>query len=605
MAGGLVQLAVYGTQDIFLTSTPQITFFKIVYRRHTNFATEPIAQHFIGATNFDQEMTCVVDKLGDLMNRVYLEIDLPNVDLLKNPSNWKINQTDAKNRFEQIQKYYQMVYNYISVNSNLIRKIDTLLKINNVSMDDIEKIVNNPNFINCLITLRCELKDYIKNNNNFNSIDEFQKNKYDTEQQINQIDIQMVFNSIINDTNHLKNVIPQELAVIKRNRIKNFITTMLYQSMKNFYMDVYNLYLTEQKLYQSFLDGTYSEHYKFAWVEEIGHAIIDQIEIRIGNQIIDKHTGDWLILFNKIFLHEYQCENYYKMIGNVSELTNFDDRVKSAYKLIIPLQFWFCRHTGLSLPLVALRYHDVVFNIKLKDLSKLCYIEDDPNLMDIANVQSQFNINIINAKLYVDYIFLDTDERRRFAQSTHEYLIETIQQNEFDNITGKQYSAHLNFAHPTKFIVWFVQPKHYRENPTGRNKCQWNNFGTNHDKTGYPIESSYIRLNSCNRTDPHIDIKYFNYLQPYLHFNSSPTDGFNVYSFAIKPMEHQPSSTINLSRIDDLTIILMFGNDFIDLVNNGNVDDVEIGIYMTSYVMSYNIFRVIGGMAGLAFQNTI
>ena len=286
------------------------------------------------------------------------------------------------------------------------------------------------------------------------------------------------------------------------------------------------------------------------------------------------------------------------MVGNINELGIFDDNIKNSYKLIIPLQFWFCRHVGLSLPTIALRYSDIILGVKFKDLSKLCYVEDDPNLMDIANIQTQYHINITNANLYVDYIFLDTDERKRFAQTSHEYLIETVQYNEFEDVMGKQFNAHLNFAHPTKFIIWFAQPKYYRENTTGRNKCQWNNWSTGIDKNGYSIDSSTIKLNLYNRTDPNLDIKYFNFLQPHLYFSNSPTDGYNLYSFAIKPKEHQPSGTINLSRIDDFSIVMNFTDKLQELCS------IESGIYVGVYVMSYNILRIIGGMAGLAFTNT-
>lgn len=595
MAGGLMQLAIYGAQDMFLTGSPQITFFKIVYRRHTNFAIESIQQYFIGIPNFNEEVISVIDRLGDLMNHVYLEIDLPKIDLLKNTSLLKIDQNKAKQQLNETKQYYDMVYDYISLNTNITRKLDILLRTNNILINDIENVMNNNNFIGDLILKKKQLQTYIANNELFD--ENFIDTKFNLIQQINRIDIQIIFNSIVKSTKSTyKNATLEEISSIIKQKLKLVIDKTLYPEMKNFYMKFYDVYLEKQSNYQSFVDGSYYERYKFAWVEEIGHAIIDQIEIKIGNQLIDKHTGDWLILFNKISIREYQIENYNKMIGNISELTIFDDKVKNSYKLIIPFQFWFCRYTGLSLPLVALRYHDIIFTVRFKDLSQLCYVEDDEKLFNMSNIQSQYNINIIDAKLYVDYIFLDTEERRRFAQSTHEYLIETVQHNNFNNINGKQYTAHLNFNHPTKFVIWYVQPSYYRENSDGRNRCQWNNFGTNHDKSGYPIKSVNIKLNSYDRTDSSYDIKYYNYVQPYLHFEHSPTDGYNVYSFSLKPMEHQPSASINLSKIDDFSIILDFSDELLNIIQDSNSS-----IYMGTYVMSYNILRIISGMGGLAF----
>src|ERR1700689_2386943 len=100
MAGGLIQLAIYGTQDIFLTGTPQITFFKVVYRRYTNFAIESIQQQFFSDLNFDGESSCFVDKLGDVMSKVYLQIQLPTVNLLKNQAHWLLSEAIAKSQFE-------------------------------------------------------------------------------------------------------------------------------------------------------------------------------------------------------------------------------------------------------------------------------------------------------------------------------------------------------------------------------------------------------------------------------------------------------------------------------------------------------------------------
>ena len=608
MVGGLIQIANYASQDIFLTGTPQITFFKLVYRRHTNFAVEPIHQDFIGYANFGQEMTCVIDKFGDLMNRVYLEIELPRVNLLKNPCEWDLDINIIKKQLDDIQIFYFMVRDYISTNIDTIKKLDLLLKASNISLEDIKTIFKDDDFLGILRDRRQQiLKQIGKNDNNIidlicewqvcfcptDAINEQENKTNFLLRQINRFDIETRFNSIAySKINLLANNSEQRI----RSELKRIIKNNLYSEMKNFYTEIYNVYLDKQKIYQSLLDKTHTERYKFAWVEEIGHAIVDHVELRIGNQIIDKQTGDWLIIYNKLFTNDYQIENYYKMIGNVNELIIFNDEIKNTYKLIIPMRFWFCRYIGQSLPLIALRYHDVVFNFRLKNLNKLCYVEDDPSLLDIDNLQSQYNINLINANLYVDYIFLDTDERRRFAQTTHEYLIEMVQYNEFTDITGNNFRPHLVFSHPTKYIIWFFQPIFYRENPSGRNKCQWNNFGTNPNRTGYTLESSYLRVNTYNRTDDTLNIKYYNYLQPYLYFTRSPTDGLYLYSFSIEPMIQQPSGTLNLSRIDDLSIFNNFTEEFTRLISDNNA-------YMAAYVVSYNILRLFGGMAGLAFQN--
>jgi len=603
MTGGLIQLAIYGSQDIFLTGTPQITFFKIVYRRFTNFAIEAIQQEFIGETNFATETSCVIDKIGDLMNRVYLEIVLPSVDLKKNPANNSIDRIVAQQEFTDVQQYYNLVSEYIKTDTDYIRKLALMIRTNNLPMADIEAVMYDPDYISPLRIQRENLKQYILTSDAFNSIAELRDLKLPLVNQINRFDIQILFNAVIQNIDRFeRNVSIEERNLMKRQALARLITKSIYSEMQDFYMVAYNIFLQKQKVIQAFNDGTYEERYKFAWVEEIGHAIIDQLDLKIGNELIDRQTGDWMILFNNIAIDEYQKKNYEKMIGQVPELITFDDQIKPEYKLVIPLQFYFCRHNGLSIPLVALRYHDVQINLTTKDLSRLCYVEDNINLLDIPNIQSRYGINLISARLFVDYIFLDSDERRRFAQATHEYLIEIVQYNDFTDILGKQYNAHLTYAHPTKFLIWFCQPNQYRTNPTGRNKCQWNNFGTHPDKTGYTLSSTFIRINTYELTDTSQDVIYFNYVQPYQYFNHSPTDGEYVYSFGIKPLEHQPSATVNCSRLDDLGLNLVFSDEFLALVNSNTVS--EPGIYIGAYVMSYNIMRFMSGMGGLAFQTS-
>lgn len=607
MTGGLVQLITYGSQDIFLTGTPQITFFKILYRRNTNFSTESIPQHLIGDLNFGTETTSIIDKAGDLIARTYLEIEIPKVDLLKNPSQWQNNCNTAQCQFEQIQEFYKLLYAYVTANTDIARKILVLIRTNNLTLEDVSKIITDPNFTSTLTAVRQELQSYIANNIAFDDFPELRGRRLYLIQFINTIDASKIFLDTIkqqsdNTAQNINTIQIKPNSVIK-NRFTQKINTM-YQEMRNFYLEIYELLQRKEKILQEFKNNTYSERYRFAWVQELGHAIIDQLDIHIGNQLIDRHTGDWLIVFNQLFTRDPQIGNYNKMIGNIPELTVYDDTIKNSYRLIIPFQFWFCRHTGLALPLIALRYHDVMFTIRLKDLSKVCYMEPNAIASNIANLQSQYNINIKSARLYVDYIFLDTDERRRFAQSTHEYLIEIVQYNEFDNIVGNKYTMHLSLSHPTKYIVWFVQPNQYRDNPDGTNMTQWNNFAINNDKSGYPIAQQGIRLNSYNRTDPHIDIKYYNYAQPLMYFQRSPTDGLNVYSFAIHPMDHQPSAAVNLSRIDDISIFINFTPEFVNLVNSNTNPKIETGAHAAVYAVSYNILRIMGGMAGLAFQNS-
>lgn len=584
MAGGLIQISTYGSQDLFLTGSPQITFFKMIYRRHTNFATEFIYQNFIGITNFGSDITSEIEKIGDLMGKIFLEIDLPQINLKKNYSHWNMDLEKLKSNFDKSNKFYQLVNNYLSINLDIFRNVTNLLQMNNVPVSAIKNYILKSNYS----SIRDQLNSYISEN----------FNEYEYYHYMNKLNCSSIQQILGIQINGIKD---DEFDTIRKREIMKNIP-IIYSEIKQFYMTVYSPMIDAHNKYQSYLNNTYSENYKFAWVEEIGHAIIDIINIRIGNQIIDQHTGDFYILYSKLTTDNYQLENYNKMIGNVDKLTFYNDKIKNKYKLIIPLHFWFCRSVGLALPLIALRYHDILINLHLKNLFNVCYFENSLNL-DPQTIQSQYDINIENVRLHVQYILLDTDERKRFAQNTHEYLIEIIQYNIHSDIDGQNYVAHLNFTHPTKYLIWFLQPNAYRSNPYGHNKCQWNNFGTRNNKTGYTVQDMHLKINYCDRTDNKLENIYFNYVQPYLYFKHSPTDGIYVYSFSLAPMELQPSGSLNFSRIDDFSISMSFTHEFEDLVKNSC--ELSSGIYLGIYASSYNILRIINGMGGLAFPNSL
>tara|TARA_B100001105_G_C22337950_1_gene419889 strand:+ start:51 stop:1172 length:1122 start_codon:yes stop_codon:yes gene_type:complete len=373
MGGGLMQLVAYGAQDIYLTGNPQITFFKVVYRRHTNFSVESIEQTFNGTADFGKKVTVTVSRNGDLISSAYLQATLPQLE-----------------------------------------------------------------------------------------------------------------------------------------------------------------------------DGQ-------KWRTEVGHRLIKSVEVEIGGQRIDKHYSEWLSIWSDLSGSSDQATGYDNMIGDVSSLNDPDAGVVPARTVYVPLQFWFNRNPGLALPLIALQYHEVKFNIEI-NAATAC--------TDVVGV------SLGETSLYVDYIYLDTDERRRFAQTSHEYLIEQLQYTGSESISGSNHKVKLNFNHPVKELVWVVQ-------------------AADDDLAYTAITSAKLQLNGHDRFSERAG-EYFNWVQPYQHHTSSPREGINVYSFALKPEEHQPSGTANMSRIDNATLSLTTGTG-----------DHTIKVF----AVNYNVLRIMSGMGGLAYSN--
>jgi hypothetical protein len=150
--------------------------------------------------------------------------------------------------------------------------------------------------------------------------------------------------------------------------------------------------------------------------------IVDEVELEIGGQRIDKHYKEWMQTWNELSTPESKAIGLKAMQGDIGSSNT--DGVKNLVQ--IPLQFWFCRNPGLALPLIALQYHEVKLKIKWG---------------------SDFEKTSVNC----DYIYLDTDERRRFAQVSHEYLIEQLQRETYTNGAGDK---KLNLNHPVKELVW-------------------------------------------------------------------------------------------------------------------------------------------------------
>lgn len=595
MGTGLIQLAIYGSQDVFLTGNPQITFFKAVYRKHTHFALQSFAQEFIDRPNFGTDNIVVLDRIGDLIHRSYLEIEIPEVRITTNPQQCGIstnrNRTIPGSVDPRLVQYNRLVSTFIEVNVEIVRKLMDMLIPLNIGFPSIIDSMTNPKSISALLKARSDLQSFLETTD-FST-------RLSPEEIVNLIhrtDAQLVFLSQVSNvwnqsyTNSSceNETLPEDITIIK-NSLRNTFSSNgpYYQALQELQLSAV-IKIDEASINQP-----------FAWSCQLGNSLIEKVEVVIGTNTIDTQTGSWYIASNQQIISPLQQVNYNEMIGNVPAMTCFDEKPKPSYRLIIPLQFWFCRFVGLSLPLIALRYQDIMINVKFRELAEVCTFCPTEVLPDAAALQDCFNINFKNARLWVDYIFLGSDERKRFATYTHEYLIETIQLQEYHNVMDHSFVAPMEFINPVKYLLWFIQPE-MRRNPLLGNACQWCNFAINDDGTGQPLTTTGIRVNYINLTNQDFDIEWFNSVQPSYYFNNSPSPGIYTYSFALKPLEHQPSGTLNASRIDNLAIRFKINPVFAKRFINETLP--HPGFYVGIYAVTYNILRIFGGMADVAFH---
>jgi hypothetical protein len=524
MAGALMQIVAYGAQDLFLTGTPEITYWKVSYRRHTNFAMESIEQTFQGQADFGRRVSAVLSRNGDLAYRTYLQVTLPEIG-----------------QFDKV----------------------------------------------------CYAR----------------------------------------------------------------------------------------------------------WLDYVGEQMISQVEVEIGGQRIDRQYGDWMHIWNQLTMSSEQQKGYWKMIGHTTQLTYITDpsfadvagpcagsagpaqvcaprNALPETTLYVPLQFWFTKNPGLALPLIALQYHEVKINLDIRPIGECLWAVkklDAAASEGSVSMTDAYQQSLVAASLYIDYIFLDTDERRKMAQNPHEYLIEQLQFTGDESVGSSSNKIKLNFNHPCKELVWVVQPDGNVDycssleggsvlyKTLGAQPFNYTDaidalpnaihaFGSSNGVSGSgafidssglfesaqalnvdedtpsfpgfsgdsasgvsdagtfvlaetaldmhcwgenPVVTAKLQLNGQDRFSER-EGSYFDVVQPYQHHTRAPDAGVNVYSFALRPEEHQPSGTCNFSRIDNAVLQLVLSSGTVAGISTAKV---------RVYALSYNVLRVMSGMAGIAYSN--
>jgi hypothetical protein len=410
--GGLLQLVARGKQDVFLTGNPQITWFKMVYRRYTNFAVESMPMYFDGDPDFGKRLSCLIPRRGDLLGPIFLEVTLPPLTLA--------GTTDPA-----------------------------------------------------------------------------------------------------------------------------------------------------------------------SYVNAIGHALIEEISIEVGEQEIDKQTGEWMEIWSNLTTTEDLKFGFYDMIGKVDGF--MPPTLYGPLKLYIPLRFWFCKNPGLYLPLLALQYHPIRININLKPLQKLFYSSQLITNCDSTTVNP---IKITNMQLWGDYVYLDIEERRRFVSNSHEYLIEQVQYSPSIGLpeSGSQFQCRVEFNHPIREFI-FVLQRNIMES-----YHEWFNYsslpisevGIRRDL----LSSALLQLDGQDRFEER-DAGYFRLVQPWQRHTVIPNEDFiYLYSFALRPEDLQPTGSMNASRID--SIVWQLTTNQTNVPARGNC-------VTRIYATNHNVLRIVDGFGGLLF----
>lgn len=319
--------------------------------------------------------------------------------------------------------------------------------------------------------------------------------------------------------------------------------------------------------------------------------LIKEVELEIGGTRIDKHYSDWYRIYDELFRSSDEKLAYRRLVDFDSPAAGSD--VGVVKRFYVPLIFFFNKNPGLALPLISLQYHEVKLNFTLASAAE----------MALNGVDTTYTPT---ASLYVTYVFLDTDERRRYAQTSHEMLITALQHTGPETLapgtTSRTSNIRLNYNHPTRFLAWAVKGAKHGEFTVGAR-------GETSDKFA-PLKAVKLQLNGLDRFSERQG-SYFNAVQPYEHLKTLPAAGVYMYNFGLRPDETQPSGSCNMSRIDNATLVVTTKAGSVEYDDAANITSEDVTLANVAgnltnllvYAESFNVLRIMSGMGGLAYSN--
>lgn len=622
MPSGNINLEVRGDIN-FLTDFPQVSFFNVIYKRHTNFACESIYNAMDGSMEFGEILSCVLPKSGDLIHGMHFAVTLSEVNIPRLTSfsglSRSVNQTNYSSFLDFLNILYPVYRNIVSEQQNI-----------NFNISDIITILNT-------ISSSKAYGDIV-GTSIYTSI------------YASHYDFVAEFNTYTDKTQAFN----QTTGYLNLATFNNFIALTTYY---------------DQLLYNLTKEFGTKTNYYFGWKNKLGHRLIEQIDLEIGGQKIDRQFTDWLNIWSELTVTSLMQPTYNKMIGDIDILTTYNEIAKPQYQLLIPLQFFFNRYLECCLPIIFFRYHEVKILIKLNNLYNIAEI--DPQLtIDGINIDNY--VSILDARLLTEYIYLDQDERKKFATYAHEYLVDYVQEYNVDLISQVQ-TINFDFFNSVKSLYFVIQSYqslsfnvyNYETNIvitgsitnrvenniivtifiiddayvnqflidstylgksiTFTNSKFYNNTYTitevNNQQFTFngkyegddtatliynqfnnpcgPLNTFELLFESYDR-QKQLGADYLNYIIPYKSHKCIPGDGIYQYTFSLSPEEYQPSGSCNFSALRYKSMILGMTDDFWNYASQYTVNG-NSKAQLTIYGLTYNILRLANGMGAYYF----
>jgi hypothetical protein len=516
MTGGQIQLAARGQQDIYLTGEPQITFFKIVYRRHTNFSTQPMIQKFVQTPDFGKKVNCVISRNGDLMGQIYVVFKLPKIKkFISNGTD-----TDSITKFAWVRK----------IGLALIKSIE--IEIGGQVIDK-----HYGEWLNIWFELT-ERRSYA-----------FRHMIGDVEE----------LTSFTNGKEPQTLYIPLQFWFCRSNGLALPLVSLIYSEVRiNLEINDFDRCYTITPTHYITLENDIVNFKQFEYIE----------------QTIDGVTAAGLY-------------------------THYDDLTKRLYYMKISraqFQSYTLANENTVTPLDRrqLVYSDTYSKYWIRGLQSDEFAMPRFNSTPLAYTYTKLkNVMLEDCYLLVEYIWIDSDERIKFADSRHDYLIEQLQFINEKSIDSSNRNIRLDLIHPAKLLAWVVQYSYLID----KNNNDHFNYTDDYkySKEGKPLGKSLIKnetiiLNGLDRVS-YREYNYFNYLHPYQHTSYPCNEGINILSLSLYPTKTISSGSCNMTQIDNIEQRLNMGPNI--SVNNS--------VKYRGYQLGHNILRIINGLAGVVF----
>lgn len=518
MGGGLIQLVAYGIDNMYLTHNPQITFFKAVYRRHSNFSIEQIPQFFTNTPDFGKTSTCVISRSADLIGNVSLVVTLPKVK----PFN------DVNVKFAWVKR----------VGFALIKSVE--VQIN-------EKVICK--HYGEWLNLWTELTGKISGNQ-----------ECGTKEMIGDIPELTNFTS---GKEECTLYIPFQFWFCR-----NAGSALPLISLK--YCDI--------KINVEFADASKCyvltpSHYIKCRDDIVGFNQYEYIEQNIDGEL---HAGIFINYdINKKLLYYHKLTEK-KLVSvklddsfDVTNQTNVNNLLNSAY--------------GLKYSIIG----------QTSQYSVFAELKSNSTSYPLPKLKG---LQLKNPYLLVDYYYLDEDERIKFAQAKHDYIIEQLFVTQNIKIEESNCTAKFVGNNPCKLLTWVVQNNYIESSPNPflyttkyiDNDLSEKSLIQNQGKSLIQNQTLYINGN------PRLSMRngqYFDTTQMYEYTNTTPATGINIFSPSLTPFTVQPSGSCNFSQIDTMEVKMELSST----INKNNPANFR------GYALCYNILRIVNGVCGLVF----